>query len=202
MMSNKFFAICAFTSWILLLGSISFSQANGQEGIGIANIGDPSGTGHPPCNASLHLDCINGTCACITGYSSTPDKNIPCRKTYGQPCSYVLDCNIDRFLGCDEDKLCTCQVPKEQVFDEERQNCVSLIGFNCYHDTGNEFSLHCVKNAFCDMPIINGSMVHMCTCNEGYQPTDDGFCAGTGTGTTITSSVQIILTLLILLRSL
>jgi len=139
------------------------------------NLDDPCGV-NEPCNATLNLECVGGYCACATNYSS--DRYGECRKSYGQPCTFVLDCNVDRFLGCDEDGLCTCQKPSEQIFDHDRLACVSLIGFGCDHETA-EFGLVCVQNAFCDMPIVNGSMVHICTCNEGYEPTENKLCQPT-----------------------
>lgn len=143
------------------------------------NYGDPC-VDSTTCNSTQNLECREGFCRCFSGYSN--DRYNICKKSYGESCSTVLDCNIDRFLTCNSTVIaassnlyCQCQKPAEQIFNIVRESCVSLIGFNCAHTPG-EFSLGCVDNAFCDMPIINGSMVHRCTCNEGYEPTENKLC--------------------------
>lgn len=63
-----------------------------------------------------------------------------------------------------------------QVYDPKRETCVSRIGFTCSHDTTSPFSLLCVDNAVCDMPIIDGIMIHSCICEPGYRMTKQRLC--------------------------
>lgn len=126
------------------------------------------------CAYNQNFVCVNNRCECLDGH--TVNQQRQCRKSYGGLCTHVLDCNIDRFLKCNfETYTCDCQQPEQQIFDNERKACVSLVGFGCYHES-NEFSLNCVDGAFCDMPIIEGYMHHICTCKDGWENTDNRTC--------------------------
>lgn len=126
------------------------------------------------CATRENLQCINERCDCLPGHSANQLRL--CKKGYGGLCTQVLDCNIDRFLKCNfESFTCDCQQPEIQTYDSERNACVSLVGFGCYHES-TEFSLNCVEGAFCDMPIIEGQMHHICTCKDGWETTDNRTC--------------------------
>lgn len=133
------------------------------------------------CSVTENLQCVDGICDC------TPDHTVNSRGTcsarYGQPCAHVLDCNIDTFLKCNDTLgTCDCQQPDRQVFDEDRDACVSLIGFTCSHDNTIPFALFCVEGGYCDMPIINGSMYHNCECGTNWEETEDNRCQRLPTG--------------------
>lgn len=116
-----------------------------------------------------------GQCQCPPGYTDTPYDGV-CLKTFDENCTTSIDCNIFRELKCDFDiGKCTCNDPSTQIFDTNRQSCVSLVGYNCAHD-GGEYDLQCTANAFCDMPIIEGVMHHMCTCNVGWTTSNELLC--------------------------
>lgn len=126
------------------------------------------------CALNQNFVCNNQRCECLAGYSPTQQRL--CSKGYGGTCRQVLDCNIDRFLKCNTSTYtCDCQQPAQQIYDSERQSCVSLVGFGCYHDS-EEFSLNCVAGAFCDMPIVEGTMYHFCKCLDGYEETENRTC--------------------------
>lgn len=126
------------------------------------------------CALNQNFVCNGETCECLDGH--TDNQQRVCKKSYGGLCTQVLDCNIDRFLKCNyESFTCDCQQPEQQTFDNERKSCVSLVGFGCYHNPG-EFSLNCVEGAFCDMPIIEGQMHHICTCLDGWENTEHRTC--------------------------
>lgn len=116
-------------------------------------------------------------CQCEPGYTDTPPYIGICMKTFGEECNYIsLECNIFRQLACSvESGTCTCNDPDTQIFDENRQACVSLVSFNCDHEDG-DYNLRCIEGGFCDMPIIEGVMHHMCACNDGWTVTEELLC--------------------------
>lgn len=127
------------------------------------------------CEENGNLQCVDETCNCLPGH--TLNQRSTCSSTYGEACTYVLDCNIDTFLKCNYTSLtCDCQQPDRQVFDESRDACVSLIGHTCSHDNTMPFALFCVEGGYCDMPIINGSMYHNCECGSDWEETEDNRC--------------------------
>ncbi|XP_037036869.1 cell death abnormality protein 1-like [Bradysia coprophila] len=143
-------------------------------------------TSNSDCLQTENLECVDQQCACTPG--STLNSRQTCSKSYGGPCQHVLDCNIDTFLKCnDTTSTCDCQQPDRQIFDERRDACVSLIGFTCSHDDTMPFPLFCVEGAYCDMPIINGSMYHYCECATGWEETEDLRCRVRVTGPPNTS---------------
>jgi hypothetical protein len=119
-----------------------------------------------------------GSCIWIGGY--TTNRNGACRKTYGEECEMIVECNIDRYLTCDTvTKTCACQQPMIQTMI---QHCVSLQNAKCDMTTDNEgnvrgnFFLHCVDKAYCDNELENGVMRHICECSRPYVPTKDRLC--------------------------
>lgn len=42
------------------------------------------------------------------------------------------------------------------------------VGSTCSHDTTAPFTMQCVEGAYCDMPIVNGIMIHRCMCLDGW----------------------------------
>ncbi len=127
------------------------------------------------CAQNANLQCANGICSCLPGH--TLNSRNTCSLTYGGACAYVLDCNIDAFLKCNDTlRTCDCQQPDRQVFDQNREACVSLIGYTCSHDNTMPFALFCVEGGYCDMPIINGSMYHVCECGSDWEETGDLRC--------------------------
>lgn len=143
-------------------------------------------TDNSPCALGENLQCIDGKCDCVPG--TNLNKRNTCSRNYGGPCQHVLDCNIDTFLKCNyTTSTCDCQQPDQQVFDENRDSCVSLIGYSCSHDNTLPFSLFCIEGGYCDMPIINGSMYHSCECGDAWEETDDKRCQRRTTGPPNTS---------------
>jgi len=127
------------------------------------------------CADTQNLQCMDGQCSCLSGFTRNSLRG--CSRTHGGPCQHVLDCNIDKFLKCNQTtSTCDCQQLDRQVFDQERDACVSLVGFTCSHDTSGDFSLYCVEGGYCDMPIVNGSMTHACRCGEGWRITKGRIC--------------------------
>lgn len=156
----------AITSIISLLACVSIATSYLH--------GDPCSS-NDECIGSYNLECVNERCACEAGY--TPNRQRICWKTFGTQCDWILDCNIDAFLACnDTTSTCDCQQPDRQVWDANRDVCVSLAGFTCTHSVDDPYGLHCVEGAYCDMPIIEGQMYHECTCMEGFEQTDDRKC--------------------------
>lgn len=129
------------------------------------------------CKQQGYLQCVNSTCNCLAGYTNA--RNGMCFKTYSESCVSWFECNLDRILTCswtsDVNNTCICQQPDRQIFDAERQSCVSRISHNCVHQA-DEFQLNCVEGAYCDMPIIGGVMYHVCACNPEWETTDEGVC--------------------------
>lgn len=133
-----------------------------------------------------NLQCVDGRCDCLPNTSLNSRRT--CSRNYGGPCTHVLDCNIDLFLKCNNTiGECDCQQPEQQTFDENRNRCVSLVGFTCSHDDTMPFALYCVEGAYCDMPIINGSMYHSCECGDEWDETPDSRCSRRPTGPPNTS---------------
>lgn len=127
------------------------------------------------CAQHENLQCVEEKCDCVPGHSLNSRNT--CSRTYGVECQYVLDCNIDAFLKCNSTSgTCDCQQPDQQIFDESRDACVSLVGSTCSHNNTYPFALFCVEGAYCDMPIINGSMYHVCECGDDWQETLDKRC--------------------------
>jgi len=127
------------------------------------------------CIEEENLKCLSGICSCLPGY--TPNRLRTCWKTFGVACDWILDCNIDAFLACNETtQLCDCQQPDRQVWDPRRKACVNLVGFTCNHSTDDPFGPHCIEGAYCEMPIIEGQMYHECTCFGGFEPTANLTC--------------------------
>lgn len=138
------------------------------------------------CAETENLQCIDETCDCLPLH--TLNRRRTCSATYGEPCIFVLDCNIDAFLKCNDTlSTCDCQQPDRQIFDEEREACVSLIGHMCSHDNTLPFAQFCVEGGYCDMPIINGSMYHSCECGDAWEETSDKRCQRRTTGPPNTS---------------
>jgi len=132
-------------------------------------------TSNSNCVETENLQCVDEMCDCVPGH--TLNRHRTCSLTYGGTCRQVLDCNIDAFLKCNNTLLtCDCQQPDRQIWDEQRDACVSLIGYSCSHDNSVPFALFCVEGGYCDMPIINGSMYHSCECGSEWVETTDKRC--------------------------
>lgn len=143
-------------------------------------------TSNSNCVETENLRCVNERCDCAPG--TTLNSRRTCSGNYGMACRQLFDCNFDAFLKCNDTSLaCDCQQPDRQVFDENRNACVSLIGFTCSHDDTMPFALFCVEGGYCDMPIINGSMYHSCECGTGWEDTEDKRCQRRTTGPPNTS---------------
>jgi len=133
-------------------------------------------------------------CACKLGWLPTSELTCNNPTGYDNDCTTESDCNPSKILKCDPtSKKCVCQKPDEQIFDQNKQACVSRVGFGCDHDGS---SLTCVEGAFCDMPVINGVMTHRCACNSGYTVTEDKLCSGAN------GMVQMTFLLLVLVAAL
>ncbi|XP_037033225.1 multiple epidermal growth factor-like domains protein 10 [Bradysia coprophila] len=127
------------------------------------------------CDATGNLQCINNQCSCQSGF--TRNMFDTCWRAHGEPCEWILDCNVHTFLKCnDTTNTCDCQQPDRQVYDPARETCVSRVGYTCSHETTAPFSLFCVENGVCDMPFVGGIMIHSCICVEGYRMTKDRLC--------------------------
>lgn len=72
--------------------------------------------------------------------------------------------------------VCSCD-PAFQFYDEERKQCLTLVGMNCSNELA-KYRNECPQNALC----IEGS----CTCTSGFAATSDGKC-GLGHGSTCKS---------------
>lgn len=136
-----------------------------------------------------NLQCVDERCGCLPGY--TVNSYRTCFKTYGVACDFLLDCNIDAFLYCSNTTFtCDCQQSDRQLFDLERETCVSLVGFTCNYDPLEEFALHCVEGAYCDMPFVEGVMIHECKCEEEWEEMEDKTCRRRGNQSTTQPSTE------------
>lgn len=62
------------------------------------------------CDAAGNLQCVDNRCGCQTGF--TRNMFDTCWRAYGEPCEWILDCNVHTFLKCnDTTNTCDCQQP-------------------------------------------------------------------------------------------
>lgn len=62
------------------------------------------------CAESENLQCVDRQCSCRPGFSKNSRRT--CWRAFGEPCEWILDCNVDTFLKCHDDtSTCGCQQP-------------------------------------------------------------------------------------------
>lgn len=62
------------------------------------------------CFEAENLQCVEGQCACVPGFSE--NRRRTCWRSFGEACEWILDCNVDTFLKCnDTTYTCDCQQP-------------------------------------------------------------------------------------------
>ncbi len=131
---------------------------------------------------SQNSDCISnaicelnnkgvGRCQCAPQYVENGDGR--CELAYGSSCQYAEasgrvpePCDKLAGLKC-RNNICSC--PEDSmVYDEERRECLQLVGARC-----NEDSL-CVPSANC-MRKRSG-LSGICECPDGFEENDEGGC--------------------------
>lgn len=88
---------------ILLIGSLAtFIMA-------VNLYGDPC-EDSSDCNSAGNLQCVDNRCSCQPGF--TRNRQDTCWRAHGELCEWILDCNVDTFLKCnDTTNRCDCQQP-------------------------------------------------------------------------------------------
>lgn len=106
----------------------------------------------------------NFSCSCRDGHAPNRD-GTACLGIYGTPCNSLHKCNTERSFKCYNSLgQCQCARPKDQIYDEKLQRCVTLIGSLCEDQDGNASS--CLIRAICRQDA--DKRVKVCECGPGF----------------------------------
>jgi len=134
------------------------------------------------CVDGAICDESSGGCVCTNDYFRAINGTCLRKRKYLEVCHYDHECSTDlvnsKPLVCQKG-LCTCD-PKYQFYDEERKQCVTLVGRECSLDVPR-YRNECPQNGQC----MNG----ICICSEQFARTSTGRCA-LGHGATCKSAEE------------
>ncbi|CAL8123051.1 unnamed protein product [Orchesella dallaii] len=153
----------------------------------------------PPIKTPTYtLNETKKICQCNEDHDSTPSGL--CAKDYGIKCDKNRSCKP--WFNCGESGVCECHHPTNQIYDEEKGVCVSLVDGPCnsnltiYFGTQENYTVGCSVAAECvlkpDLALLNQTakmrdalegldfesliMVGSCSCIPGYIQNEERGC--------------------------